>query len=359
MSNEHTIPIEELPGYHLVASTRIEPSCFKLLYATIWGSEDVYYRQLDMPGEYLVPRGTDKKIEMYSIIKDDDPSKALACICIYPKRVDISSRSFPASYISHYAVDKSLVSQGLGKRVLGFALKTSGNLAPKSNIFYAYIEKTNYRSIRSATWAGFERVGEFYFLTFGRIFPRVDPRVELLPPYLYQTLLSNLQASYKNHALTDFEHSLLPNNYYVIRDKNGEILAGVQCHLRHWRITKLAGISGAIAINVIPNIPLINRLFRKNFRHLKFGNIYLRPGYETTLESLLNDLLHRYQVYVGTLYLDKKSWIYSSIKQHVRLSLTNDFTETPADIIMDTKQLAPDILSSVQTQPIFVSPIDF
>ena len=180
-------------------------------------------------------------------------------------------------------------------------------------LFYAYVDLLNERSRILCEDFGFDKIREFKAILFSRFNPKSDERV---------TKLSNLEQAkkllkeyYSNHSLVDFD-MLDGDKFYVIRNADNQIVAGVQCNLEHWNILDIPGLTGKFIMNVLPKIPFLNRYFNKDYYFLSFDSIYVKDGYENDLIKLFSHLLFVSGIKVASFCLDVKSDLYQKLQKH-------------------------------------------
>ena len=132
---------------------------------------------------------------------------------------------------------------------------------------------------------GYQLIGRFRAMTFGRLFPKDSRRIFAVPPFVKggskggfsprqiplnppftkgEVVPSEFQGSfpdrlteqYRDHALSDFEASFRPENAWVLME-NGEVLAGLQVDPQRWEIQAVPGPGGFLALRALPHIPFV------------------------------------------------------------------------------------------------------
>ena len=118
------------------------------------------------------------------------------------------------------------------------------------------------------------------------------------------------------------------NCEYEICDilEKDQIVAGCQYHRVHWVINDMKGLSGKIIMNVVPRIPILNKLFNpKCFEFLAFEGIYFKPGYEHKLHSLFEGLLAREKLKSAMFWMGKSCPIRKQIMINGNLGMIHSF----------------------------------
>ena len=83
---------------------------------------------------------------------------------------------------------------------------------------------------------------------------------------------------------------------------------------------------GKIILNVVPMIPLLNRLFNpKKFEFLIFEGLFFKSGKEHRLHELFESLLVTEKLYSALFWMDKKCPVYNSLNKYGKLGLAHHF----------------------------------
>ena len=220
-------------------------------------------------------------------------------------------------------------------------------------ILYAYVDPGNMRSKRIIDEFGFEKIGSFQVIPFSRIWPKKSKHVEIAEEFRYAEIKECLMESYKDEQLVSFENLFRRGNYFIFMD-NGKIVCGVQAIPDQWEILEMPGAGGKILMNVVPGIPILNRLFHPQYKFVFFESVFCLDGYEKQLSLLFESILMHYKVNSGILCLDQKSVLYPKVKRS-NLGLTHKIQgEKQIDIVVKT----PDKNLINNNIPISVSGVD-
>ena len=127
-------------------------------------------------------------------------------------------------------------------------------IAETKQSIYAYIEPDNIRSINMAKEFGFNPIAKIAMYHFSRRFPRASGQFKLLT---YDEAIPHIRNQFSNHS------------YYVENPKSGiyagwlinnEIALVTRFHEACWEIKSMKGPFGKLLINVLPWLPIINKL---------------------------------------------------------------------------------------------------
>ena len=169
-----------------------------------------------------------------------------------------------------------------------------------------------------------------------------------------------LKKQYDQHALVQFNSIFLHDNYFVIRE-NKEIVAGCQFHHVHWVINSMPGFSGKIIMNVVPRVPLLNKLFNPRcFKFLAFEGIYFKPGYENKLMELFEGLLAREKLKSAMFWMGENCPLRKKILDHGKMGLLHSFIkDSDAFIMASFHGLQENEIASLKSRPLFASAFDY
>lgn len=183
----------------------------------------------------------------------------------------------------------------------------------KPHIYYAYIDPDNIRSLNLTQEFDFDAVGMFHTVFFSRFFPKKSRHVSRLKEDEKLQISEWLKRAYGNHHFFSDENIFYQNGYYVLKSK-GEIVAGIQATAEKWGIYELPGSNGKLLLSIVSKLPILRRLFSKDFQFLSVEAMLCKPGYEQDLETLISDVLARNKVSTAVMCLDPKSREYKVIK---------------------------------------------
>lgn len=270
--------------------------------------------------------------------------------------------SFKQGYRKNRNTERSISGTSLLKEEVKSVLagKVLGVNPSERFYHYAYVDPRNTRSARLCKEFGFEPVRNYTTIIFNRIAPKDDSRIKIVEAspsdeVMVRKLLSDF---YKNYTMFSFDNLFHDHKYYVIKNRDNKIVAGVQVNPDQWKILSLPGISGKLILNTFTHIPVLNRLFNKNYRFLTLEGIYYTAGYEHYLEILFESLLAKYKLNSAIIVVDSETQLYKTLKS-LNLGLVDKLNkEVNGNVICKFINFTNEEKQSFKTHPAYVSGID-
>ncbi|MBU2914266.1 hypothetical protein [Reichenbachiella agariperforans] len=226
------------------------------------------------------------------------------------------------------------------------------------NLFYAYVDPNNARSALLCEEFGFETIGSFRTQMIGRLFPRERCLPERVTPETQPLLRKLLSTHYQNYNFYTEDNLFYQDNYFVLRDSDGKILAGLQANPEQWKIHSLPSPLGKILLNVGSRIPVFNRLLNQQFRFLAVDYIYSPDDNEQYLIQLIETLLARFGLYTAMFLVDDKSDLTKQINNINKGLISKLQKAIPISIIVKPNQLTTNQLKHLKKHPTFLSSFD-
>lgn len=225
--------------------------------------------------------------------------------------------------------------------------------------YYAYVESENQRSLQICSAFGFQKVRSFRTLPFSRFFPKRDAGVRKIRPQEQEAIRQSVSAQHRDHHLFFPDHLFQDDHYYVLQ-REGQIVAGLRAMPVNWVINHLPGFSGKLTLNLVPHLPLLSRLFNpKDFRFAAFEGIYLRPGYEAEIFTLMEGVLAELGLHTGMLWLDDASERYRFFLQSGKLGLLHHLEKpSPVNILIRFADPDPATVEAYRNAPVYISALD-
>jgi hypothetical protein len=196
---------------------------------------------------------------------------------------------------------------------------------------------------------------------FSRFFPKANKNIEQVnTDTVRKEVLALLKNQYEAHALVQFNSIFLHDDYFILRE-NGEIVAGCQFHRVHWVINRMGGFMGKIIMNVVPLVPLLNKLFNpKRFEFLAFEGIYSKPGYEHRLMGLFEGLLAKQKLKSAMFWMGETCPLRKRILEKGKTGLLHSFIkDSDAFIMASFHDLSEAEISDIKSRPLFASAFDY
>ena len=234
----------------------------------------------------------------------------------------------------------------------------SSEATEEKHLFYAYLDPDNERSARLCHEFGFEKVREFTAIVFSRFYPKARVIAENISTSETKAIEKLLSAFYSKYNFFHFENTFYQNNYFVVKDLDGTILAGVHAHEEKWEILNMPGLSGKFIQHIIPKMPVLNRLFNKEFKFLSVEGVYYKNGHEKTLEYLIESLLHKFNLNKAMLFADIGSELFQDLKSLDLGLLDKVNNEVNASVIVKSNYLSAKEKKELSEYPAYISTFD-
>lgn len=277
-----------------------------LLWGMKWGTNGPIYQKI---------KNSNKDENIYQphfvLLKKD---KQLIGMCTVSQRMmKFGEQEIMSGYLQHFSVKKEFQGNKYSQLLIDTAKKYFEDAIPKPFIGYAYIEGSNIRSQKAAKFIGYEAVRNFKTIFFSRLFPKRNANVRRYKKEEKPQILQKLNTFYQNYGFAHFTNTFHHDNYFII-EENGEIIAGVQVYPVEWKILEMPGFGGKIIMNIVPHIPIVNRLFNpKKHQFLIFDSMFCDKGREETLIKLLETTLVEFKHYSALLWLDTEDRLFKNL----------------------------------------------
>jgi hypothetical protein len=273
----------------------------------------------------------------------------------------VAGIAFNCYIIRYFAASDVIRGKKLMKYYGGKVMEVVREEEKEKTIYVGCVEKGNARSYKVVANAGYESIGLLKVSAFSRFFPKAYNTIRQVTTEEERQQVRNLlNRFYASHVLVHFDYLFLKDNYHVILDQ-GEIVAGCQLHRVHWAINKMPGFMGKIIMNVLPKVPLINKLFNpKRFEFLAFEGIYFKAGYEEKLLNLFEGLLHQEKMHTALFWMGENCPYRALIQQHGKLGLMQHFVKDSGVYIMTSyRNMSDDEITSLKSGPLYASAFDY
>ena len=123
----------------------------------------------------------------------------------------------------------------------------------------------------------------------------------------------------------------------------------------------MKGFTGKIVMNVVPLIPVLNKLFNpERFEFLAFEGIYFKPGYEQQLYTLFEGLLAKEKLKSSMFWLGNTCPIREKILTKGKLGMIHSFIkDSDVEIMAAYKNIGETKIENLKSKPIFASAFDY
>ena len=230
---------------------------------------------------------------------------------------------------------------------------------PEPYIGYAFIEGSNVRSQKVADFLGYPIVRKFDTTLFSRLFPKSKSNARRATKDDHENIKTHLTEFYKDYSFVQFYKTFYKDDYFIL-EENGEIVAGVQAFKVKWKVHTIRGFSGKIMMNVLPYIPIANRLFHPDFKFLVFDSMFCKEAKEEQLLELLAHVLSQFgDVYSGWVMLDQEAPLYQKLNKINKWGILNSIQSPfPAAVVMNVHGLPETVLEKAKNQPAYIAGFD-
>ena len=332
----------------------IPKEAFEFLDRIAWGNDGAVYEHKNTEDHiHLLHKPTLMAIHEY------DKIQGTAVFC--NTEVSVGTARFNCYYIRYFASSKEIRGKGVMKKYGIKVMESVRDDEKEKTVFFACVERGNKASYRAVESAGYEKIGVIKTNGFSRFFPRINKKMEQVTnDDVRKEVLALLKKQYVEHAMVQFNSIFLQDDYFVIRE-NGEIVAGCQFHRVHWVINRMPGMMGKVVMNVVPLIPVLNKLFNpKQFEFLAFEGIYVKLGFENKLTDLFEGLLAKEKLKSGMYWMGESCPLRKRILEKCKTGLIHSFIkESDVFIMAAFHDLNEEEITDLKSRPLFVSGFDY
>ncbi len=332
----------------------IPNEALEFLDSIAWGNEGAVYEH----------KNTEEHIRLLHrptlmAIHENEKIQGTAVFCNTP--VSVGRAEFNCYYIRYFASSKEIRGKGVMKKYGIKVMESVRDNETEKTVFFACVEKGNRASYKAVESAGYDNIGMIKTNGFSRYFPKENKNLErVTSDIVRKEVLALLKKQYEEHALVQFNSIFLHDNYYVIRE-NGEIVAGCKYDRVHWVINKMPGFMGKIIMNVVPLVPVLNKLFNpKRFEFLAFEGIFVRPGYENKLMGLFEGLLAKEKLKSSIYWMGATCPVRKRILENGKTGLIHSFIkDSDVFILASFHDLNEEEILDFKSRPLFASGFDY
>ena len=181
-----------------------------------------------------------------------------------------------------------------------------------------------------------------------------------MPLAEYPNMLLLLQTAYQDYTFVQLDRVFYEQNYFVLKE-NEEIIAGVQANPVAWHIIHMPGLSGKIVRQILPYLPVLNRLINpKNHQFLALEALYVKPGHDKETRTLLESTLSHFGYTSALLMLEVNCPLRQKLKSLGKHGLMNALNKSIyTQVMVKTKGIPAQQIKSYSEQPIYASAFDF
>lgn len=269
-------------------------------------------------------------------------------------------------YVRYFAFDLGMqatskqprskaTNSGLKSRIGGFFDSAFEQEEDTPDLFYAYIDPRNERSLWMSQNFEFYTAAKIATQSFSRVKPKEKAEVE--PTKVNDFIREKVEETYGNHPLYFTKHTFNADPFYTLTI-NGEIVAFAKTHSAEWKITRLPGKNGALLRNIIPFVPGLRKVIRPNSHVFTVvDSIWSKESKAEHLEMLFEGILFHEKTNTIIWWVDEKEPLYKSNKDKVTWGLLNKVNGVQeVDLVIRTPKGNPKM---VFEGPTYVTGFDF
>jgi len=264
------------------------------------------------------------------------------------REISLQDKKINSLYIRYFAFRNAFQSNGIKnenkknsvfEKYVKSLLETSNlNLDEpeyEPMIYWAYIDPENNRSLNMGERFNFEKIGSFKTIAFSRFFPKKSESVYLSHKNEREEILNHLNEYYKDYSFYSPIHLFENNNYFVYKNKEGKIIAGIQANKVHWKIKALPGFKGKIMVNLLPYIPFVRRIINpKKYSFLATEGFFCVKDEEGCLTAFFSGILSLQKVNSLLFWVDENDNRLNSLFKNIKLgSLQKIKSDNSIDIL--------------------------
>jgi Acetyltransferase (GNAT) family len=332
----------------------ISREAIEFLDSISWGSDGAVYEHKNTPEHF-------KYITNPYLVFITEGEKIMATAVFCNPQVTVAGEPFNYYYTRYFASSPAIRGKGVIKRLAIEVMSSIRKGETAKTIFVGFVERGNKSSYKVSETAGYHNIGTIKTVGFSRFFPKKSAKIQQVNTEAEkQEVIALLKDQYHQHALVQFDYLFMHDNYYVIRENN-EIVAGCQFHKAHWVINKMPGLMGKIILNVVPRIPLLNKLFNpKKFLFLAYEGIYFKPGKEKQLHELFEGLLAQEKLKSALFWMGENCPCRQALTLYGGQGLINKFVKNSDVHIMASYQnMTPEEIYATENSPLYASGFDY
>jgi hypothetical protein len=235
-------------------------------------------------------------------------------------------------YVRYFAFDLGMqakikqpkskaTSSGLKNRIGGFFEGAFELEQGNPELFYAYIDPRNERSLWMSENFEFYPVAKIATQSFSRIKPKIKKTVQATK--VNDFIRGKVKETYGDSPLYFTKHTFNEDAFYTLK-LDGEIVAFAKTHSAEWKITRLPGKSGGLMRNIIPFVPGLRKVIRPNSQVFTVvDSIWIKSNEPEILEQLFEGILFQEKTNTIIWWVDQKEPIYKVNKDIINWGLLN------------------------------------
>ncbi len=340
--------------YHIVKKHFFSDELITFFDNTSWGETGALYEHKDT-------RSRLEEIERPTLLEVRDKNDLVGCCVFVGRTTYTKGRSNLTNFVRYLVANPKYRGQGLMTKYAIHTMDSVRKDAQPGTLYVGTVEKFNKKSYNLVSAVNYEETATIRTMSFSRLVPKKDDRVKRISTHEEKDKIQDvLKLQHSDFALFHMENIFYKNDYYYI-EKNGEIIAGVQIFPARWVIKKLPGISGKIAMSVLPHIPILNKVFNpKNFQFLALEGFIYQKNCLEDLHKLISHVLNIHQLKTALFWLDEKAPLCEALLKYGKLGMLQQLgAASDATIMISFTDMAEDAISDIKSRPLYQSGFDF
>lgn len=244
---------------------------------------------------------------------------------------------------------------GLKTRIDGFFESAFELDEEHPDLFYAYIDPRNERSLWMSENFEFYSAAKIATQSFSRIKPKRQAEVESIK--VDDFIREKVKETYGERPLYFTHHTFNEDPFYTVT-VDGEVVAFAKTHSAEWKITRLPGKNGALMRNIIPFVPGLRKVIRPNSHVFTVvDTIWCKDNNSKHLEKLLKGILYEEKTNTIIWWVDQKEPLYIANKDKVNWGLLDKLNGVQeVDLVIRTAKGQP---KKKFESPTYVTGFDF
>ena len=343
----------------------------RLLEDYVLGTEGgLRYRQLDIPARLEVIR----EIWFMSLRKY---GRLLGTVGFVHRHVRCAGREVNAYYVRYFSIRSNPVKKELKQKKVrvqkkggllreqvekfmgeaGRYLEGAGNVP---SVMYAYVEEENAASMQMSGRMGYRTVRHMDHTWFSRLRPRRRGGVRRAGEKEREDVLQRLSVMYEAYTFFHTEGIMDDAPYYLFRDEDGTLRAGLQARVVQWQIVEMPGAAGLFFRKVLPRLPLLRRLFDgEAFRFISLEGLFFDEGHAGKILPLVETALHEADLSLAILWHDTRSPLQETMRQLPGKGFFGKVMKAqPADVRMRFLNMTAEEEKHFRERPAYVAAFD-
>lgn len=233
-----------------------------------------------------------------------------------------------------------------------FEAAENGDLGEAPELFYAYIDPRNERSLFVSRNFGFQTVAKIATQTFSRVTPYGSKRV--LKIANNDKLHSIIDANFSNKPFFFDHHTFNDSPFYGLYIKE-ELVAFTKIHYANWVIEQLPGKKGKLLTKMVPYVPGLRRILKPaSHQFLVVDTVWSKENDAGLLEELFNGVLKQENRNLILWWVDQQDALYRAVKNTIQWGLLHRLNGVhDADLVVRSSTK----LNS--NSPIYTTGVDF